>query len=210
MPQKLGQHFLTNGAILDRIALAVCPDGEELVIEIGPGRGRAHRKTAAAGGRVIAIEIDRELVECLREKFAGETRLEIIHADVLATDLTQWGPAPIAGNLPYYITSPILEKTVRLDTPRSVFLMQKEVAERLVAGAGHAGIWLPDAADPRCSPRPNCSSTSSRAPSSPPPHVDSAVVLLTPRQAEIGRRRSRGLPQFPEPQLPTEAQDAAQ
>ena len=76
------------------------------------------------------------LVEHLRVKFAGETRLEIIHADVLSTDLRQWGPVPVSGNLPYYISSPILEKTIRLELPRAIFLIQKEVAERLVAKPG--------------------------------------------------------------------------
>ena len=76
-------------------------------------------------------------MEYLRARFAGEPRLEIVHADVLATDLSQWGRAPVAGNLPYYITSPILEKAVRLDVPRAVFLIQKEVAERLVAQPRH-------------------------------------------------------------------------
>jgi 16S rRNA (adenine1518-N6/adenine1519-N6)-dimethyltransferase len=60
----------------------------------------------------------------------------VVHADVLATDLAQWGRAPVAGNLPYYITSPILEQTGVQPGPRAVFLIQKEVAERLVAQPG--------------------------------------------------------------------------
>ena len=92
------------------VAVAVCPVGEDLVIEIGPGRGALTEKLLRRAARVVAIEIDAALVDHLRTRFAGEPRLEIVHADVLATDLAQWGRAPIAGNLPYYITSPILLK----------------------------------------------------------------------------------------------------
>jgi 16S rRNA (adenine1518-N6/adenine1519-N6)-dimethyltransferase len=111
--------------------------------------------------------------------------LEIVHADVLATDLSRWAGAPVAGNLPYYITSPILEKAVRLDVPRAVFLIQKEVAERLVAQPRHREygyLTLQTAmfADTRLlfEVRPG----SFR----PPPKVDSAVVLLTPHMRDLG------------------------
>ena len=185
MPQKLGQHFLTNSHVLERIAVAVCPAGEDLVIEIGPGRGALTEKLLRRAARVVAIEIDAALVEHLRTRFAGEPRLEIVHADVLDTDLAQWGRAPIAGNLPYYITSPILEKAIRLDVPRIVFLIQKEVAERLSAQPCHreygyltlqtalfAGTRLLFEVKPG----------SFR----PPPRVDSAVVLLTPHLRDLG------------------------
>lgn len=165
--------------------MAVCPAGEDLVIEIGPGRGALTEKLLRRAARVVAIEIDATLVEHLRAKFAGEPRLEIVHADVLSTDLAQWGRAPIAGNLPYYIASPILEKTIRLDVPRIVFLIQKEVAERLIAQPCHreygyltlqtalfAGTRLLFEVKPG----------SFR----PPPQVDSAVVLLTPHMRDLG------------------------
>jgi len=187
LPPKLGQHFLTNASVLERIAVAACPAGEDLVIEIGPGRGALTEKLLRRAARVVAIEIDSTLVEHLRARFAGEPRLEIVHGDILATDLARWGHAPIAGNLPYYITSPILEKAVRLDVPRIVFLMQKEVAERLVATPGHreygyltlqtalfAGTRLLFEVKPG----------SFR----PPPQVDSAVVLLTPHTRDLGVR----------------------
>jgi 16S rRNA (adenine1518-N6/adenine1519-N6)-dimethyltransferase len=185
VPQKLGQHFLSNGAVLDRIALAVCPEGEELVVEIGPGKGALTEKLLSRSGRVIAIELDPVLVEYLRQKFEGETRLQVIHADVLRTDLAQWGPVPIAGNLPYYITSPILEKSVRAGAPRTVFLIQKEVAQRLVAGPGsrdYGYLTLQTAlfADTKLlfDVKPGAFK--------PPPKVDSAVVLLTPHQRDYG------------------------
>ena len=177
--QRLGQHFLIRGAILERIAFAVCPAPEDLVIEIGPGRGALTEKLLARARRVVAIELDRALALHLRARFP-DPRLEIVEADVLATDLAQWGPAPIAGNLPYYITSPILEKTLRLPFSRAVFLMQKEVALRLVAAPGSRDygfltIQTAVSATARLlfDVRPGAFQ--------PPPKVDSAVVLLQPR-----------------------------
>ncbi len=185
MPQKLGQHFLTNGAVLDRIALAVAPDGEDLVIEIGPGKGALTEKLLQRSGRVIAIEVDPVLVEYLRKKFDGETRLQVIHGDILRTDLAQWGPVPIAGNLPYYIASPILEKSVRAGAPRTVFLIQKEVAHRLVARPnqrdyGYLTLQTALFADTKMlfEVKPGAFK--------PPPKVDSAVVLLTPHGRDYG------------------------
>jgi len=182
--QRLGQHFLKNGTVLDRIARAICPTPQPLVIEIGPGRGALTAKLLERAARVVAIEIDRDLVAYLREKFAGDARLEIVEADVLRTDLAQWGPAPIAGNLPYYITSPILERALRLRPPRAVFLLQKEVALRLVAQPrsrdyGYLTISTALFADARlvCEVPPSAFR--------PPPKVDSAVVEFTPRDPGV-------------------------
>jgi len=185
VPQKLGQHFLIRGSILDRIAQAVCPAHEEVVIEIGPGKGALTAKLLERAGRVAAIELDHALVEFLRRRFAGEQRLEIIHGDALQTDLSQWGRAPIAGNLPYYIASPILEKAVRLNVPRAVFLIQKEVAARLTARPGgrdygYLTVQTTLFADVKLlfEVKPGAFQ--------PPPKVDSAVVLLEPHGRDLG------------------------
>lgn len=185
MPQRLGQHFLIKGSILERIAAAVCPGAEDLVVEIGPGKGALTEKLLKRAARVVAIEVDYELVEHLRRRFAGEPRLEIVQADVLQTDLAQWGRIPIAGNLPYYIASPIIEKTVRLQVPRAAFLIQKEVAERLVASPGdpeYGFLTVQTAlfADVRLlfEVKPGAFA--------PPPKVDSAVVLLQPHFRDLG------------------------
>ncbi|HLK47650.1 MAG TPA: 16S rRNA (adenine(1518)-N(6)/adenine(1519)-N(6))-dimethyltransferase RsmA [Bryobacteraceae bacterium] len=182
---KLGQHFLVKGSILERIAAAVCPQREDLVIEIGPGRGALTEKLLKRAGRVVAVEVDPFLVQHLRERFSAEPRLEIVHADVLETDLSQWGRGPVAGNLPYYITSPILEKVACLDIPRAVFLIQKEVAERLVAKPGQREygfltVHLALFADVRLR-------FEVKPPAFyPPPKVDSAVVSLEPRRRDLG------------------------
>ena len=179
-PPKLGQHFLIKGGILERIAAAACPTREELVIEIGPGRGALTEKLLKRSARVIAVELDTFLVDHLRTRFAGNPRLEVVHADVLRTNLGQWGRAPIAGNLPYYIASPILEQVIRLDVPRAVFLIQKEVAERLIATPGHRDYGYLTVQTALFS---SVRRLFDVAPSAfhPPPKVDSAVVLVEPR-----------------------------
>lgn len=158
---------------------------EELVVEIGPGRGALTEKLLKRAARVIAIEVDPYLVEHLRQRFASDPRLEVVRANVLETDLAQWGRAVIAGNLPYYITSPILEKVAPLDIPRAVFLIQKEVAERLVAQPGHSeyGFLTVQTAlfaevRLRFEVKPGAFH--------PPPKVDSAVVSLEPRRLDLG------------------------
>jgi 16S rRNA (adenine1518-N6/adenine1519-N6)-dimethyltransferase len=177
--QRLGQHFLIQGSVLERIASAACPDPQPLVIEIGPGRGALTAKLVERAARVVAIEIDRDLAGYLRHRFAGDARLEVIEADVLSVDLAQWGPAPIAGNLPYYIASPILERALRLFPPRAVFLLQKEVAHRLVAQPGSRDYgYLTVATALFATAKLLCEVPPSAF--RPPPKVDSAVVGFSP------------------------------
>lgn len=186
MPRpKLGQHFLVKGSILERIAAAACPAREELAIEIGPGKGALTEKLLKRAGRVVAIELDPYLAGHLRERFATEPRLEIVQADVLETDLTRWGRGPIAGNLPYYIATPILERVAALDAPRAVFLIQKEVARRLVARPGESEygfltVHMALLAEVRLRFEVKPSAFYS------PPKVDSAVVSLEPRRRDPG------------------------
>ena len=178
--QKLGQHFLIRGSVLERIARAACPEPQPLVIEIGPGRGALTAKLVERAGRVIAIEIDHELAGYVRGRFAGDNRLEVIEADVLSVDLAQWGPAPIAGNLPYYISSPILAHALRPRPPRAVFLLQKEVAGRLVAQPGSRDYgYLTVATAVFARARMLCEVPPSAF--RPPPKVHSAAVEFTPR-----------------------------
>lgn len=186
MPRpRLGQHFLIKGAVLERIAAAACPSREELIIEIGPGRGALTEKLLKRAARVVAVELDPHLAEHLQQRFAAEPRLQIVHADVLETDLAQWGRAPIAGNLPYYITSPILEKVAALDVPRAVFLIQKEVAERLVAQPGSRDYGLLTVRMALFATTRLCFEVKPSA-FRPPPKVDSAVVLLQPHRRDLG------------------------
>jgi 16S rRNA (adenine1518-N6/adenine1519-N6)-dimethyltransferase len=178
---RLGQHFLIKASILERIAAAACPEHEHLVVEIGPGRGALTAKLLQRADRVDAIELDSYLAAHLRQKFAHDARLEVVEGDVLVVDLARWAGAPIVGNLPYYITSPIIERVIRLRPPRAVFLIQKEVAERLTARPGQREygfltVQTQFFADVRLlfEVKPGAFH--------PPPKVDSAVVLLAPKE----------------------------
>jgi 16S rRNA (adenine1518-N6/adenine1519-N6)-dimethyltransferase len=193
--QRLGQHFLASSSILTRIAEAACPASTPLVIEIGPGRGALTEKLLERAGRVIAIEIDPALAQHVRSRFAGEPRLEIVQADVLSTDLAQWGPAPIAGNLPYYITSPILERVTRISPPRAVFLIQKEVAERLAAQPGSREYGYLTVSTALFATARLLFTVKAGA-FRPPPEVDSAVVLLEPRAGAPDQAAAAGLLRF--------------
>jgi 16S rRNA (adenine1518-N6/adenine1519-N6)-dimethyltransferase len=127
------------------------------------------------------------LVHYLRQKFRDAIdagRLFLIEGDVLKTDLSAWGPAVVAGNLPYYITSPILAKVFALGAAwtRAVFLMQAEVAERLTALPGTRDFGYLSV-ETQLYSRPQVLFPVSRAAFRPPPKVDSAVVLLEPRDA---------------------------
>src|SRR3954470_428261 len=133
LPRKLGQHFLVRDSILAQLANAACGEHTPRVVEVGPGRGALTRHLLPRTDELHAIELDANLVRNLLRKFQGEQKLQVHQGDVLETDLSQWGSAAIAGNLPYYITSPIVERFVRLDQrfPVAVFLVQWEVAQRL-------------------------------------------------------------------------------
>ncbi len=185
MPRKLGQHFLVRDAILEHLAAAACKQYTPRVIEIGAGRGALTRHLLPRTDELHAIELDASLAGYLRTKYASEPKLHVHASDVLSTDLAQWGSAVIAGNLPYYITSPIIEKFLALDErfPLAVFLMQSEVAERVLAlPRTRAYGYLTVATQLVCDVELLC-----RVPASafvPPPKVESAAVRFR-RKAEI-------------------------
>jgi 16S rRNA (adenine1518-N6/adenine1519-N6)-dimethyltransferase len=182
VPRRLGQHFLRSPSILGRIAAAAVPDVPCPVVEIGPGKGALTDHLLERAQHVYAVEVDSVLVHYLQQKFRDAKNLSILNADILKADLTQWGRIAVAGNLPYYITSPIVEKVLGLGPllQRGVFLVQKEVAERLTTGPGsrdYGFLTVQTAlfADARIL------FTVPPGAFQPPPKVDSAVVLLEPR-----------------------------
>ncbi|MCW5982292.1 MAG: ribosomal RNA small subunit methyltransferase A [Bryobacteraceae bacterium] len=182
MGQRLGQHFLHSRPLLERIAEAACPLPCARVIEIGAGEGALTGRLLDRAEHVIAIELDGRLAESLRSRFARETRLTVVQADVLETDLAQWGPAAVAGNLPYYISSPIVDRVLRLGevVERAALMVQKEVADRLAAQPGVRDYgFLSVATQTRAEVEVLFSVP--RGAFRPPPDVDSAVVRLTPR-----------------------------
>jgi 16S rRNA (adenine1518-N6/adenine1519-N6)-dimethyltransferase len=180
--QKLGQHFLVRGSVLERIARAACPQPEPLVIEIGPGRGALTAPLLNRAGRVVAIEMDPFLSRHLQTKYAGESRLEVVVGDALELDLGAWGPAVIAGNLPYYAATAILEHVLKMGPMlrRGVFLVQKEVAERAAAAPGSRAYGYFSVALQVFASVEVLFDVPPAA-FHPPPRVDSAVVRLEPR-----------------------------
>lgn len=141
---KLGQHFLTDTRYCSRIVDAMGLRADELVIEIGPGHGAMTELLAARVRRVVAIEVDPGLVNELRQQFEQAPKVEIVHADVLLTDLSaicrqsDVNQCYVFGNLPYYITSPIIHHVLGFagHIRAMGLLVQREVANRLVANPG--------------------------------------------------------------------------
>ena len=137
--KSLGQHFLTDRSILSRIVDGLAPGRDETVVEIGPGRGALTDFLRDRAKLVVAIEIDHMLADMLTERYRGDERVQIVEADVLKIDLAQAAGAPFAlvGNVPYNITTPILFHALQRPRPtRMVFLVQREVADRMQAPPG--------------------------------------------------------------------------
>ncbi len=141
-PKKaLGQNFLTDRNVLARIADAVGIGPGDRILEVGPGRGALTALLAERAERVVAVELDRELVPLLREEFAGRGNVEVVEADILAVDLSRLlrergdGTWKVAANLPYNISSQVLFRFLECRRLFSllVLMLQKEVGERLLA-----------------------------------------------------------------------------
>ncbi len=143
--KSLGQNFLSDKNIIDAIIEGSKIGEEDLVIEIGPGMGVLTAEAAQRAARVAAVEIDRRLLPILHETLQEYDNVEIINADVMKTDLTALvercrtpGRVRIIGNLPYYITTPIVMKLLEERVPADsiTIMMQKEVADRIKASPG--------------------------------------------------------------------------
>jgi len=184
--RKLGQHFLDSQSVLRRIVDEVCPVENGLLVEIGSGRGALTSGLLDRVSRLIAIETDSRLASLLRQKFSGRANFTLIEADVLKTDLAQWGPAIFAGNLPYYITSPILDRVLSLGRfcRKAVFLVQKEVALRLIATPGSRDYGYLTVRTQTLAV-PELLFTVPASAFRPSPKVDSALVSLTPRACPL-------------------------
>ncbi len=183
-PRKaLGQHFLTDPRILGRIADALASAAGDTVVEIGPGRGALTDILLARQLRVVAIEVDRDLAPRLERRHAGNPRLAVIPQDVLTVDLAAAAgvsPYLVVGNVPYNITTPILFHALsRPRAARAVYLVQKEVAERVVARAGDEAYGALTA-NVQVVAKAELLFTVPAGAFIPPPKVESAVLRLTP------------------------------
>lgn len=143
--KKYGQNFLIDPKVLERIISAAEITKEDCVLEIGPGLGTMTQRLAEHARRVVAVEIDNNLIPILEENLSGYDNVEIIHADILKVDIGRIAeekndgrPIKVAANLPYYITTPIVMRLLEGDVPlQSVTVMvQKEVAQRMQASPG--------------------------------------------------------------------------
>lgn len=188
----LGQHFLVNRSVLDKIVRTVGPEASDVIVEIGPGKGALTFLLAGRAGRVVAVEKDAGFVPFLREK-AGPN-LTVVEADILETDFASLlegaggapGRAKLVGNLPYSVSSPILFKALDAHAlfAKCIFLVQKEMAERVCGRPGtknHSpmSILIQDHFEARIEFRVSPGSFS------PPPKVDSALLSLTRRDAPL-------------------------
>ena len=136
--KKFGQNFLIDGHVLDKIISAAEIGPEDTVLEIGPGIGTMTQAIAEKAGKVIAVEIDDNLIPILKENLKDHANVEIINDDVMKVDIASLGVNKVVANLPYYITTPIimglLESRLPLDS--ITVMVQKEVADRMKSKPG--------------------------------------------------------------------------
>lgn len=188
--KKWGQNFLRNRGAVEKIVSAVEPEPDDVVLEIGPGEGVLTEKLVTLPNRVIAIEIDPDLFARLRAKF-GE-RLELRNEDATEAELPGT-PFRAVGNLPYNVGTPILRRVIAdPHCRRAVFMLQKEVADRIVAkpgteAYGYLTLYVQAFASAK--------SLMTLEPRSfhPPPKVRSAVVVLDPRDPQLASPRDEVL-----------------
>ena len=192
--KRFGQHWLKDESVLQLIVAAAALQPDDHVLEVGPGRGvLTAQLLASPAASVQAVELDRDLVAGLQQRFAAEPRFQLQSGDVLA--LPQLGdgerrPTKVVANIPYNITGPLLERLVgRLDRPveppyqRLVLLVQQEVARRISARPGQSSF---SALSVRMQLLAHCRSVCPVPPRcfQPPPKVQSEVISLDPLPAE--------------------------
>ncbi|MFT3745369.1 MAG: 16S rRNA (adenine(1518)-N(6)/adenine(1519)-N(6))-dimethyltransferase RsmA [Pyrinomonadaceae bacterium] len=197
-PKKsLGQNFLKDDSVIDRIVDGLEVSTSDTIVEIGPGRGALTERLVSTGANVIAIEIDRELVPVLRTQFHFHENFKVVEADILTFDLEELlaGASPIntklVGNLPYYISTPIIQKLTEFRHlfSRSVLMLQREVVERLTAKPGESErgfitVLVEDAFEAK-----HLFDVPPQA-FFPPPKVWSSVMSLEPKNSEIADNKS--------------------
>lgn len=182
-PKKtLGQNFLTNPRVLDKIAATAELSKDDTVLEIGPGTGNLTKKLAEKAGRIIAIEKDHRLIDDLENEFRSYSNVEIIEKDVLELEPKNYkletDNYKIVANIPYYITSHFLRTVFeKWPQPKLVVLtIQKEVARRIIAKPPHMNLL---ALSVQFYSKPEIIGYISKNNFRPVPKVDSAIIKLT-------------------------------
>ena len=185
--KRLGQHFLHDSRALDAIVEALGPLEGRTVVEIGPGRGALTDRLVERAARVVAVELDRDLVPRLRARYADHPQVEIVESDVLQVSLgaLAGGPYVLAGNVPYYITTPILFHALAHPRPeRAVYLVQREVAERMGAAPG-GKTYGALSVNLQAVAKVEFVRTVGPRSFTPPPAVESAIVTVVPRATPV-------------------------
>ncbi|NMC31713.1 MAG: 16S rRNA (adenine(1518)-N(6)/adenine(1519)-N(6))-dimethyltransferase RsmA [Veillonellaceae bacterium] len=183
--KKLGQHFLVDETVVRRIAESLELKANMPVLEIGPGIGTLTQFLAMTGACVTAVELDRRCIEIMGTTLRAYENVHIVQGDVLTLDFAELmgaGPFQIVGNLPYYITTPIVMKILEGNVPaeKMVFMVQKEVADRMVSAPGSKEYGALSVAVQYHTEAVKLFEVPSAA-FMPPPAVDSAVILCTKR-----------------------------
>lgn len=186
MGTRLGQHFLRDSNVLVRIAREALPTNDEVVVEIGPGHGELTDALLAEGAKkVIAIERDPSLAAALLAKYGRKGKVEVVLGDVREVLPKLTGNFAVVGNIPYYLTGFLFRLLGELATDNAklitkiTVLVQKEVAERVIATAPRANLlgsmvqgWA----------EPQRAFTIPRGAFAPAPKVDSTLLVLTPEE----------------------------
>jgi 16S rRNA (adenine1518-N6/adenine1519-N6)-dimethyltransferase len=209
--KKLGQHFLTDPHVLDKIIASADIGAEDLVLEIGPGLGGMTQALSQSAKHVLAVELDKQLVPILQKMFAGGN-VTVLQGDILRVDLArelaafEYSKIKVVANLPYYITTPVifhlLESGIKFDS--ITVMIQKEVAARMSAKPGnkdygsltlavqyHADVTLVANVPTNCfMPRPAVDSAVVKLQLLPAPRVDAdKEKLFKVIHAAFGKRR---------------------
>ncbi len=198
--KSLGQNFLADKQIVDRIIEGADIKPDDTVIEIGPGMGVITREAAERAARVIAIELDKTLIPVLSDTLSGLDNVQIINQDILKTDINELiggekaENVKIIGNLPYYITTPIIIKLLEENTRADslVIMTQKEVADRINAGPGSKAYGALSVTVQFYCLTEKITDVG-RECFVPSPKVDSAVLKLTFRKAPPVELRNRDI-----------------
>ena len=224
--KKFGQNFLIDTRVLDKIISAAGITEDDCVLEIGPGIGTMTQYLAEHAGKVVAVEIDTNLLPILDETLKGYPNVTVINSDILKLDMNKLvdeyndgRPVKVAANLPYYITTPIImglfESNVPIDN--ITVMVQKEVADRMQVGPGskdygalslavqyYAKPYIVANVPPNCFiPRPNVGSAVIRLTryQEPPVQVDEPGIMFRLIRASFNQRRKtlqNGLNNSPE------------
>lgn len=184
MPTKLGQNFLKDSNVLQKIIQSSCLKASDTIIEIGPGEGVLTEELAKKAKQVIAIELDNKLFKNLQEKFKNQKNIHILNEDILKTNLPEllkkytFNDYKVVANIPYYITSPIIQLFLETIFPpkEMVLMIQKEVAERICAKIGQMSIL---AVSVQYRAKPELLFLVDKSSFNPAPKVDSAVIKIS-------------------------------